>query len=45
MPIEWKDLSNIIPTDFTIINVVETFKVKEDPWKDILAQKQNLERF
>lgn len=42
MPINWNDLSNIIPTNFTVLNVVETFKAKEDPWKDILSQQQNL---
>ena len=42
MPINWNDLSNIIPTNFTVLNVVETFKVKEDPWKDIRSQQQNL---
>ncbi len=42
MPIEWKDLSDIIPTDFTINNIVEIFKIKKDPWKDILIEKQDL---
>ncbi|MER5192499.1 MAG: DNA ligase D [Candidatus Nitrosocosmicus sp.] len=42
MLIEWKDLSDIIPTDFTINNIVEIFKIKKDPWKDILIEKQDL---
>jgi bifunctional non-homologous end joining protein LigD len=42
MPIEWKDLSNIIPTDFTITNTVEILKIKKDPWKNIFDQKQDL---
>ncbi|MDQ6724155.1 MAG: hypothetical protein M3Z01_07825, partial [Thermoproteota archaeon] len=42
VPIEWKDLSNITPPDFTITNVVDLFKIKKDPWKDILIEKQDL---
>ncbi len=44
MPIEWKDLSNITPLDFTITNLVDRFKIIKDPWKDILAEKQDLEK-
>ncbi len=35
MPIEWNDLSNIIPTDFIITNTLEILKIKKDPWKNI----------
>ncbi|HEY0580392.1 MAG TPA: hypothetical protein VGC75_06765, partial [Candidatus Nitrosocosmicus sp.] len=42
MPIEWKDLSNINPTDFIITNTVEILKIKKDPWKNIFDQKQDL---
>ena len=41
-PINWNDLSNISPTNFTVLNVVEKLKGKQDPWKDILSQQQNL---
>ena len=44
MPIEWKDLSNITPLDFTITNLVDRFKIIKYPWKDILAEKQDLEK-
>jgi bifunctional non-homologous end joining protein LigD len=44
MPIEWKDLSNITPLDFTITNLIDRFKIIKDPWKDILAEKQDLEK-
>jgi bifunctional non-homologous end joining protein LigD len=42
MPINWNELSNITPTNFTVLNVVEILKGKEDPWKNILSQQQNL---
>jgi bifunctional non-homologous end joining protein LigD len=42
MPLEWNDLSQIIPTDFTITNLVGIFKKAKDPWKNILAEKQDL---
>jgi bifunctional non-homologous end joining protein LigD len=42
MPIEWDDLSNIIPTDFIITNTIEILEIKKDPWKNIFDQKQDL---
>jgi bifunctional non-homologous end joining protein LigD len=42
MPLEWNNLSQIIPTDFTITNVAEIFKKTKDPWKNILIEKQDL---
>ena len=42
MPLEWNNLSQIIPTDFTITNVAEIFKKTKDPWKNILTEKQDL---
>ena len=42
MPLEWNDLSQIIPTDFTIANVVDIFKKTKDPWKNALTEKQDL---
>jgi bifunctional non-homologous end joining protein LigD len=44
MPIEWDELTNIIPTDFTIINVPEILKIKGDPWKNINEQKQEIDK-
>jgi bifunctional non-homologous end joining protein LigD len=44
MPIEWKDLSHITPLDFTITNILEGFKIIKDPWKNILGEKQDLEK-
>jgi bifunctional non-homologous end joining protein LigD len=44
MPIEWDELTNIIPTDFTIINVPEILKIKGDPWNKINEQKQEIDK-
>ena len=43
MPIEWKELSSIVPTDFNLLNVPSTPK-KGDPWKTILEQKQDINK-
>jgi len=39
MPIEWKELSSIMPTDFNLLNVPAAIK-KGNPWMTILEQKQ-----
>jgi DNA primase len=43
MPIEWKELSSIVPTDFNLLNVPAVIK-KADPWKTILEEKQDISR-
>jgi bifunctional non-homologous end joining protein LigD len=43
MPIEWKELSSIVQTDFNLLNVPSTPK-KGDPWKTILEQKQDINK-
>jgi len=43
MPIEWKELSSIVPTDFNLLNVPSAPK-KGDPWKTILEQKQDINK-
>lgn len=42
MPIEWKKLSSIVPTDFNILNVPATIKKARDPWKSALEEKQDI---
>jgi bifunctional non-homologous end joining protein LigD len=42
MPIRWKDLSSTLPTDFNLLNVPKTIKKVEDPWKNILQEKQDI---
>jgi bifunctional non-homologous end joining protein LigD len=44
MPIRWKDLSSILPTDFSLLNVPEILKKNENPWKDILQEKQDINK-
>ncbi len=44
MPIQWKDLSSILPTDFSLLNVPEILKKNENPWKDILQEKQDINK-
>ena len=44
MPIRWKDLSSTVPTDFNLLNVPETIKKSGNPWKDILQEKQDINK-
>ncbi len=42
MPVEWKDLADVLPTDFTLITVPNIIKKSGDPWKNILQDKQDV---
>ena len=42
MPVKWKDLNHMVPSDFTILTVPNTLKRYRDPWKDILERGQDL---
>ena len=45
VPIKWKNLANVIPTDFTILNVPDIMnKQIPNPWINILKKKQNLNK-
>jgi bifunctional non-homologous end joining protein LigD len=44
MPVYWKQLSYITPTDFNILNVPEVVKKVGDPWKNILQEKQDINK-
>ena len=44
MPIEWKKLDSIFPTDFTISSVPETIRKNDHYWQDILSDKQDLRK-
>src|SRR4030095_15969010 len=44
MPTRWEDLSSILPTDFTILNVPQIVKKSVYPWKDILERKQDINK-
>ena len=42
MPVKWEDLSNILPTDFTILNTPDMLKKSGDQWNKILQNKQDI---
>ena len=44
-PIKWDDLSQVVPTDFTIFNVPNLLNKKiKNSWSNILEKKQNLNK-
>ena len=45
VPIKWDDLSRVLPTDYTILNVPDIFgKKSANPWDNILEEKQDLNK-
>ena len=44
MPIQWEQLSNISPRDFTLLNVPDIMHENADPWKGMLEQNQDLNK-
>jgi bifunctional non-homologous end joining protein LigD len=44
MPISWKQLSSIAPPDFNILNLPEVVRKVVDPWKNILQEKQDINK-
>jgi bifunctional non-homologous end joining protein LigD len=44
MPIRWKDLSSILPTDFNLLSVPKTIKTSGNPWKDVLQENQDINK-
>jgi DNA primase len=42
MPVAWKALPRVKPTDFTMINVPGLLAKKGDPWQGILQKRQDL---
>ncbi len=43
MPLKWKELSSVVPTDFNLLNVPAAVK-KGDPWTTILEEKQDINK-
>ncbi|MGI0051758.1 MAG: DNA ligase D, partial [Nitrososphaeraceae archaeon] len=44
-PVKWDDLSHVVPTDYTILNVPEMLNKKiKNPWNNIMENKQNLNK-
>jgi bifunctional non-homologous end joining protein LigD len=45
MPIRWNDLSKVLPTDYTILNVPDMLNKKSaNPWDHVLERKQDLNK-
>jgi bifunctional non-homologous end joining protein LigD len=44
MPISWKNLSNVLPTDYTILNVPDIMRESSNPWRNLLEKKQDLNK-
>ena len=45
LPIKWNDLSKVLPTDYTILNVPDHINKKSaNPWGNILEKKQDLNK-
>jgi bifunctional non-homologous end joining protein LigD len=44
MPVRWEELSSIMPTDFNILNVPVAIKRTGDSWKNILEEKQDIDK-
>jgi bifunctional non-homologous end joining protein LigD len=42
MPVKWEELDNILPSDFTMLNVPDILKRHADPWNDVLEKSQDL---
>ncbi len=41
MPVDWKNIDEILPTDFTIMNVPDIIR-KKDAWQGIFSDKQDI---
>jgi bifunctional non-homologous end joining protein LigD len=45
MPVKWDDLSSVLPTDYTILNVPDILNKKSvNPWDNMLEEKQDLNK-
>jgi bifunctional non-homologous end joining protein LigD len=44
VPVKWKDLSSIVPTDYTILNVHDILRKSPNLWRNVLGKKQDLNR-
>ena len=42
MPVDWEQLKEIYPTDFTLRTVPDILEEQGDPWADILSSKHDL---
>ncbi len=44
MPVDWKKLYSILPTEFTILSVPQLIRKKNDVWADVITEKQNISK-
>jgi DNA primase len=45
MPVKWDNLSSVLPTNYTILNVPDILNKKSaDPWGNVLERKQDLNK-
>jgi len=44
MPIDWKKLDSILPTEFTILSVPQLIRKNKDIWAGVLTEKQNISK-
>jgi bifunctional non-homologous end joining protein LigD len=44
MPIDWKKLDSILPTEFTILSVPQLIRKNIDIWAGVLTEKQNISK-
>lgn len=42
MPIEWRELANVRPADFTLLNVPAIISMGLNPWSNIYQKRQDL---
>jgi bifunctional non-homologous end joining protein LigD len=44
MLVKWDDLSSVLPTDYTILNVPDILNKSVNPWSNMLEKKQDLNK-
>lgn len=44
MPVQWKKLDSIFPTDFTILSAPEMVRKNDDYWQNVLSDKRDLRK-
>jgi DNA primase len=42
MPVRWDKLTDILPTDFTLLNVPEIIEKSGNAWRQMLEDRQDI---
>jgi bifunctional non-homologous end joining protein LigD len=42
VPIDWKKIDELVPTDFTILTAPDLIRKHRDSWHEILSDKQDI---